>query len=129
MSLLELESSVNAFPGCRTATVMCNLGRWQMLLPVIPILFAALLTVHTIDCLLHGLCLLLVFAFLFCHGQRRVCRAVSSRSLVPGDVVVILPGKATCDMVLLRGNCLVEESNLSGEVRHQTNVVAAPQQS
>ncbi len=47
---------------------------------------------------------------------RLPCRAVSSRRLVPGDVVVLLPGKATCDMVLLRGSCLVEESLLSGEV-------------
>lgn len=45
------------------------------------------------------------------------CRAVSSLRLVPGDVIVLLKGKATCDMVLLRGNCLVEESMLSGEVR------------
>lgn len=45
-----------------------------------------------------------------------LCRAVSSRRLVPGDVLVLLRGKATCDMVLLRGNCLVEESMLSGEV-------------
>ena len=44
------------------------------------------------------------------------CRAISSRWLVPGDVIVLLPGKATCDMVLLQGNCLVEESVLSGEV-------------
>ncbi len=42
-------------------------------------------------------------------------RAVPSRRLVPGDVVVLLRGKATCDMVILRGNCLVEESMLSGE--------------
>ncbi|KAL0037175.1 hypothetical protein WJX79_003951 [Trebouxia sp. C0005] len=42
-------------------------------------------------------------------------RAVSSRVLVPGDVVVLLPGTTTCDMVLLQGNCLVEESSLSGE--------------
>ena len=48
--------------------------------------------------------------------QHLPCRAVSSRRLVPGDVVVLLPGKATCDMVLLRGSCLVEESLLSGEV-------------
>ena len=41
---------------------------------------------------------------------------MSSRRLVPGDVVVLLPGKATCDMVLLRGSCLTEESMLSGEV-------------
>jgi len=46
----------------------------------------------------------------------RACRAISSRRLVPGDVIVVLPGKATCDMVLLQGNCLVEESVLSGEV-------------
>lgn len=37
---------------------------------------------------------------------------------MPGDVLVLLRGKATCDMVLLRGNCLVEESMLSGEVPH-----------
>ncbi len=43
-------------------------------------------------------------------------RAVSSQRLVPGDVIVVLKGKATCDMVLLRGSCLVEESMLSGEV-------------
>ncbi len=42
-------------------------------------------------------------------------RAVSSRRLVPGDVVVLLRGKAACDMVLIRGSCLVEESMLSGE--------------
>ncbi|DBA96365.1 TPA: hypothetical protein ACH3X3_002538 [Trebouxia sp. C0006] len=42
-------------------------------------------------------------------------RAVQSHRLVPGDVLVLLRGKATCDMVLLRGNCLVEESMLSGE--------------
>ena len=42
--------------------------------------------------------------------------AWSSRRLVPGDVVVLQRGKATCDMVLLRGAGLVEESMLSGEV-------------
>jgi len=45
-----------------------------------------------------------------------LCRAVASHSLVPGDVLVLLRGKASCDMVLLRGSCLVEESMLSGEV-------------
>ena len=45
-----------------------------------------------------------------------LCRAVSSQRLVPGDVIVVLRGKATCDMVLLRGSCLCEESMLSGEV-------------
>lgn len=45
-----------------------------------------------------------------------LCRMVSSKRLVPGDVIVLLRGKATCDMVLLQGSCLVEESVLSGEV-------------
>ncbi len=44
-------------------------------------------------------------------------RAVLSHLLVPGDVVVLRPGKAPCDMVLLTGACLCEESMLSGEVR------------
>ena len=41
---------------------------------------------------------------------------MASHRLVPGDIVVLQPGKATCDMVLLQGNCLVDESILSGEV-------------
>lgn len=48
-----------------------------------------------------------------------ICRPAASHRLVPGDVVVLLRGKATCDMVLLQGSCLVEESMLSGEVRRQ----------
>lgn len=43
-------------------------------------------------------------------------RAIPAWNLVPGDVVVLQRGKATCDMVLLKGSCLVEESMLSGEV-------------
>ena len=35
---------------------------------------------------------------------------------MPGDIIVVLRGKATCDMVLLHGSCLAEESMLSGEV-------------
>ncbi len=46
-----------------------------------------------------------------------LCRATSSKRLVPGDVIVVLPSTATCDLVLLQGTCLVEESNLSGEVK------------
>ena len=45
-----------------------------------------------------------------------MCRAVSSRRLVPGDIIVVQQGRATCDLVLLRGSCLVGESMLSGEV-------------
>ena len=48
-----------------------------------------------------------------CNG---VVRAVSSHRLVPGDVIVLRRGKATCDVVLLRGTCLVVEVTLSGEV-------------
>lgn len=43
-------------------------------------------------------------------------RATSSHKLVPGDVIVLQKGRALCDMALLRGTCLVEESMLSGEV-------------
>ena len=44
-------------------------------------------------------------------------RAAGSHRLVPGDILVLQRGQATCDMVLLRGSCLVEESMLSGEVK------------
>lgn len=50
--------------------------------------------------------------------------ALSSRRLVPGDVVVLQRGKATCDMVLLRGAGLVEESMLSGEVGSRSPTLA-----
>lgn len=43
-------------------------------------------------------------------------RAVPAHLVVPGDVVVLQRGKATADLVLLRGSCLVEESMLSGKV-------------
>ena len=43
--------------------------------------------------------------------------AAMSQRLVPGDAVVVQQGWASCDMVLLRGNCLVEDSMLSGKVR------------
>lgn len=43
-------------------------------------------------------------------------RAISMHRLLPGDVLVLHSGPACCDMVLLRGVCLVEEFSLSGEV-------------
>lgn len=43
-------------------------------------------------------------------------RAASAKQLVPGDVLVVQQGTAMCDLVLLRGSCLVEESVLTGEV-------------
>ena len=50
--------------------------------------------------------------------QDKWVRAVASYRLVPGDVMVLQKGRALCDMVLLRGACLVTESMLSGEVSH-----------
>ncbi|KAF5835495.1 hypothetical protein DUNSADRAFT_7279 [Dunaliella salina] len=42
-------------------------------------------------------------------------QVVSSLSLVPGDIVVVVPGKAPCDMVLLDGEVVVDETILTGE--------------
>lgn len=53
-------------------------------------------------------------------------RAASSRRLVPGDVLVLLRGKAPCDMVLIRGSCLVEESMLSGEASTDSDSMLCP---
>lgn len=50
-------------------------------------------------------------------------RATSSHRILPGDVVVLQPGKALFDMVLLQGNCLVVESMLSGEAGPRPKVV------
>ena len=43
-------------------------------------------------------------------------RAICAHRLLPGDVLVLHSGPACCDMVLLRGVCLVEEFSHSGEV-------------
>ena len=70
------------------------------------------------------------YVIVFVRSINYMCRAVSSRVLVPGDVKVILPGTATCDTILLQGNCLVEEANLTGEVTSSTvlwdSLVAQP---
>lgn len=47
--------------------------------------------------------------------------AMGAKRLVPGDVIVIQPGVAMCDAVLLRGGALCEQSTLTGEVRHDTD--------
>lgn len=40
---------------------------------------------------------------------------VTSQVLVPGDVVVVAPGALAADMVLLRGEAIVDENMLTGE--------------
>ena len=56
---------------------------------------------------------------------KKFVRALLARQLVPGDVIVVQKGRAACDMVLLRGACLVEESMLSGEVGDACTGLAA----
>ncbi|DBA85716.1 hypothetical protein WJX77_011623 [Trebouxia sp. C0004] len=48
--------------------------------------------------------------------QQQWVRAAPSYHLVPGDVIVLQRGRALCDMVVLKGACLVMESMLSGEL-------------
>jgi magnesium-transporting ATPase (P-type) len=43
-------------------------------------------------------------------------KSISVTEIVPGDVVLLEPGTAHCDMVVLQGNCImVDESALTGE--------------
>ena len=58
--------------------------------------------------------------FLVPRVTRGYVRALKSSQLVPGDVIVVQPGMAVCDLVLLRGTCLVEDASLTGEVCLQT---------
>jgi len=60
--------------------------------------------------------------------QGKWVRAIASNKLIPGDVIVLQPGRALCDMVLLRGACLVTESMLSGEVRLISHLTITPMQ-
>ena len=48
--------------------------------------------------------------------QGKWAQAIALYKLVPGDVIVQQPGRALCDMVMLRRACLVTVSMLSGEV-------------
>lgn len=56
--------------------------------------------------------------------HQKFVRALLGKQLVPGDVIVVQRGRIICDMVLLRGTCLVEESMLSGEVWTLANPTA-----
>lgn len=51
------------------------------------------------------------------YVRKGYVRATTAKRLIPGDVIVVQQGVAVCDMVLLRGNCLVEDSMVSGDVR------------
>lgn len=42
-------------------------------------------------------------------------KSVAEKSLVPGDIIKVLPGPAPCDLVLVKGACTVDESMLTGE--------------
>ncbi|DBA76073.1 TPA: hypothetical protein ACH3X1_009818 [Trebouxia sp. C0004] len=55
-------------------------------------------------------------------------RAASAVQLIPGDVIVVQQGMAVCDMVLLRGNCLVEEATLTGEALQTRKIPFVPAQ-
>ncbi|CAB9505716.1 Probable cation-transporting ATPase 13A4 [Seminavis robusta] len=46
-------------------------------------------------------------------------KMVDQRELVPGDIVQVEAGKAHCDMVLLTGECVLDESALTGEATPQ----------
>lgn len=50
------------------------------------------------------------------YVRKGYVRATTTQRLIPGDVIVVQQGSAVCDLVLFRGNCLVEASKLSGEV-------------
>ena len=54
--------------------------------------------------------------FLIPYVNKGYIRAMKGSQLVPGDVIVVQPGVAVCDLVLLRGSCLVEDASLTGEV-------------
>ena len=41
--------------------------------------------------------------------------SVPSHRLVPGDMVRLKPGTLPCDVVLLQGECIVDENMLTGE--------------
>ena len=46
--------------------------------------------------------------------------------LVPGDIVQVHPGKIHCDMVLLTGECVLDESALTGEATPQAKTPIDP---
>ena len=69
---------------------------------------------------------LFTFTRLVPYVRKGYVRATVSQRLVPGDVIVVQQGIAVCDMVLLRGNCLVEASKLSGEVRIKPSSCSQP---
>lgn len=61
------------------------------------------------------------------HGNVRVCRdgkfqTISSTQLVPGDVIIVQPGVSPCDMILLEGRLVLDESSLTGECAYVSKV-------
>lgn len=101
---------------------MMYIGRW--FLPVLILILFSAATVNLVLILQRQR--LKVMAMMNEHRLTALVwegwvRAVSSHSLVPGDIIVLRQGKAVCDTVIMQGSCLVTESMLSGEVSNSTS--------
>ena len=94
--------------------------RGQYVYPVLIALFTWTACIALTTCLYqrHKKIMALMNAFrLTPLVQQQWVRASVSYRLIPGDVIVLQRGRATCDMCILQGACLVNESVLSGEVQ------------
>ena len=71
--------------------------------------------------------MLLLFTVVSHYSMAPLCRkvevlrtgqgfvSVPSHRLVPGDMIRLRPGTLPCDIVLLLGECIVDENMLTGE--------------
>lgn len=68
------------------------------------------------SCVLHGLSRVQGSVTVFRNGTTI---RIDQTLLVPGDVVMLAPGKVFCDMLLVKGHVVVDESALTGEATPQ----------